>query len=195
MRRFDETNYVFQATYAKILESKQTYSRDDVVGILQEVGADEALAVPRLDADFHNLKALIRGAISGEDVSGILDPNGNVSHDELRVMVEEKGMKAIADAFEAYAKTSNAKDIDDILDEEYFKRRKILERKTGDPLLKEILQTEREVFEAKKAQRLDEADDERVAEVQERLDGLLREAGQKLFGLAPIYGWWISCTK
>ena len=131
------------------LETALTRSRDAAFAELRALAPDPALVdVFRVKYDYHNAKALIKCAASGQDPAAMLSPAGRYAPDGLREALEAEEApgtvspalwKAAREASDALASTGDPQRSDFILDRAYFGELLEIARETGSEFLLEYV--------------------------------------------------------
>lgn len=156
---------IFAATYSKLLPQK---SRDEAFSDLVFMKADDIIKLVQLDAEYHNLKLLVRNEFKViPNLEELLIPYSKTDVCDLKANVKTIGKDAII----AYERTKNAKDIDLVFDVK---------------LKKEVakLNLSEEIIKAWESDNNGQS-----------LDNFYSLASMDNFGNLAVYGWWLKCRK
>lgn len=133
-----------QTAGIKDVENSLISARRETFELIESISPkSEICDVFRLRYDYHNIKAILKGEISGEDANGLLIDAGRFEVDTLVALMREMDYKelpeilrdAVSDARETLARTKDAQLCDFILDRAYFAEMASLARKSGSKFL------------------------------------------------------------
>jgi len=176
MRHYNETDYVNQVAHIKIANAK-LMSFSDFEKLINAVELDSSL----FDDDISDTLEFLEEIGAGE-VLAIKKLERQYYNEKVRIKSE----------FLEFGKPINGGDIDNELDEAFFAEREEIVKDIPDGLLREILETEKEVFDIEVRRRKGEKVD---SDREKHFNALLQKARGMSFGLAPLYAYLLDKEK
>ncbi|MBR5478966.1 MAG: V-type ATP synthase subunit C [Clostridia bacterium] len=133
-----------QTAGIKDIENSLISARRETFELIESISPDSEICdVFRLRYDYHNIKAILKGEISGEDARNLLIDAGRFGVEALVSLMREREYKelpetvrvAVENARETLARTKDAQLCDFILDRAYFAEMVSLAKQSGSKFL------------------------------------------------------------